>query len=143
VDFNFLLVLIIVGPWAAMAFYVQTILNQNFNSLVQAVLPSGSATVTAQGQFAGQTIVFVAFAGLCAFFVLMFLNWMSCCCADTEVQYKETLRQAVSAALDAIRPGETLLLLGAHPMDNVSQVFSELAGVEAKTLPRPPRFGIH
>lgn len=62
---------------------------------------------------------------------------------NTEVQYKETLRQAVSAALDAIRPGETLLLLGAHPMDNVSQVFSELAGVEAKTLPRPPRFGIH
>jgi len=107
VDFNFLLVLIIVGPWAAMAFYVQTILNQNFNSLVQAVLPSGSATVTAQGQFAGQTIVFVAFAGLCAFFVLMFLNWMSCCCADTEVQYK---RRGLQPVLPIVAPNTNAMM---------------------------------
>ena len=63
--------------------------------------------------------------------------------ANTDIQFKATLRQAVSTALASLQPGATLLLLGAHPMDNVSQVFSELAGVPTDTLPRPPQFGPH
>jgi len=62
---------------------------------------------------------------------------------DTDIHFTETLRQAVSYAINNIDRGETLLLMGAHPMDNVSELFSELAGVKTTTLPRPPRFGVH
>lgn len=62
---------------------------------------------------------------------------------DIHIEFIDTLRQAVSLALDTVRQGETLLFMGAHPMDNVSEVFSELAGVQTTTLPRPPRFGVH
>lgn len=63
--------------------------------------------------------------------------------ANTDIHFTTTLRQAIGTALESIQPGATLLLLGAHPMDNVSQVFSELAGVPTSTLPRPPEFGVH
>jgi len=62
---------------------------------------------------------------------------------NVDIQYKDTLRQAVSTALETVDSGETLLLMGAHPMDDVSTMFSELAGVKTTTLPRPPRFGLH
>lgn len=60
---------------------------------------------------------------------------------DTEVIFTDTLRQAVSLAIEGMDFGETLLLLGAHPMDEVAGLFSQLAGVETTTSPRPPRFG--
>ena len=61
----------------------------------------------------------------------------------TDIQYYNTLRDALSLAVDSVQKGETLLLMGAHPMDHVSDLFSELSGIETTTLPRPPRFGIH
>ena len=60
-----------------------------------------------------------------------------------DVHFQDTLRQAVSLAIEGMDPGETLLLLGAHPMDEVAGLFSELAGVKTTTRPRPPRFGVH
>lgn len=60
-----------------------------------------------------------------------------------DIQYTDTLRRAISLALEAVQPGDTLLLMGAHPMDDVSQLFSELSGMQITTLPRPPRFGLH
>lgn len=62
---------------------------------------------------------------------------------DADVHFKDTLRQAVSLAIEGMDSGETLLLLGAHPMDEVAGLFSELAGVKITTRPRPPHFGIH
>ncbi|MDD2282604.1 MAG: UDP-N-acetylmuramoyl-L-alanyl-D-glutamate--2,6-diaminopimelate ligase [Eubacteriales bacterium] len=62
---------------------------------------------------------------------------------DADVHFKDTLRQAVSLAVEGMDPGETLLLLGAHPMDEVAGLFSELAEVKTTTRPRPPRFGSH
>lgn len=59
---------------------------------------------------------------------------------DTVV-FVDTLQQAVSLAIEGMGFGETLLLLGAHPMDEVAGLFSQLAGVETTTCPRPPRFG--
>lgn len=62
---------------------------------------------------------------------------------NTDIRFESTLRDAINMALRTVRPGETLLFMGAHPMDEVSELFSEIAGVETNTLPRPPRFGFH
>lgn len=62
---------------------------------------------------------------------------------NLDIHFTDTLRQAVSTALETVKQGDLLLLMGAHPMDNVSDLFAELAGVEITTLPRPPRFGVH
>ena len=55
--------------------------------------------------------------------------------------FAETLREAVAQAVQAVEPGDTLLLLGAHPMDGVAEIFAQEAGVEIKVQPRPPAFG--
>lgn len=60
----------------------------------------------------------------------------------TEVYFTDTLRQALSLALGSMTSGRTLLLLGAHPMDEVAPLFARLAGVETTVHPRPPRFGL-
>lgn len=64
------------------------------------------------------------------------LNTASC-----KTQFAETLREAVAQAVQAVEPGDTLLLLGAHPMDGVAEIFAQEAGVEIKVQPRPPAFG--
>lgn len=58
-----------------------------------------------------------------------------------QVLFTDTLRQGVRLAIESLEPGKTLLLLGAHPMDDVSGLFAELAGVETTVRPRPPHFG--
>lgn len=60
---------------------------------------------------------------------------------DSEVIFVDTLQQAVSLAIEGMDFGGTLLLLGAHPMDEVADLFSQLAGVQTTTSPRPPPFG--
>lgn len=58
-----------------------------------------------------------------------------------EVYFIPSLHQAVAAAIDKTKPGMTLLLMGAHPMDEVASIFAKQAGVSITTHPRPPPFG--
>ncbi|MTI96227.1 MAG: UDP-N-acetylmuramoyl-L-alanyl-D-glutamate--2,6-diaminopimelate ligase [Firmicutes bacterium] len=60
---------------------------------------------------------------------------------DEQVVYSYKLRDAVELAVNLVRSNETILLLGAHPMDNVAQLFSNIIGEDVNTLPRPPQFG--
>lgn len=57
------------------------------------------------------------------------------------ITWQDSLRDAVRSALNNVRPKDTLLLMGAHPMDDVWQIFAEEIGEELSILPRPPRFG--
>lgn len=52
-----------------------------------------------------------------------------------------SLQQAVSMAVEETKPGMTLLLMGAHPMDEVASIFANRAKVPITTHPRPPPFG--
>lgn len=57
------------------------------------------------------------------------------------VKCVDKLRDAVRRALEVVEAGDVMLLLGAHPMDSVAEVFSEEIGEDLTLLPRPPRFG--
>ena len=61
----------------------------------------------------------------------------------TDLYFAATLRQAVDTALETMEKGKTLLLMGAHPMDNVASIFAQQAGVQVDIRPRPPQFGPH
>lgn len=58
-----------------------------------------------------------------------------------KVIFTDQLQKAVALAIESMAPGKTLLLLGAHPMDEVATLFARLAGVAVFTQPRPPPFG--
>ena len=60
--------------------------------------------------------------------------------AGIEFVFEDTLRQAVWRGIGSMEPGKTLLLLGAHPMDAVADLFAGLSGMKIVTQPRPPRF---
>lgn len=62
--------------------------------------------------------------------------------SSSDVAFVPHLRNAVREAIKVAKTGDTLLLCGAHPMDNVSQLFSEEYGEELSILPRPPAFGV-